>query len=139
VTQTGVAVVYSPSTVQSAVTSQYTTNVPTTVFSTSTSTSTMTTGQVVSITNTETISSVTDVQPPPLSISDMVSQNLMLILVILVGLILGILGFTFGRRGSRGVSGPSRVSASGFCVSCGSAIPHDAQFCPKCGQKRIDK
>jgi hypothetical protein len=135
VTKTGVVVVMSPSQVRSFVTSQYLTNVPTTVFSTSTSISTHATGQVISITNTQTFTSVSEVQPPAPSISEILSQNLLIILV-LVAVGIGVLGFRLGRRGGRG---PSKVSASGgFCSSCGFRLTLDSQFCPKCGTRRTD-
>lgn len=133
VTQTGYIVAYSPSTVQGAVTSQYLTNVPTTQFSTVASTSTYATGQVVSMTNTQTFTSVTDVQPPAPTINDILSQNLLIILV-LVAVVLGALGYGLGRRGGRG--SPRVAITSGFCSSCGSRIPEGAEFCVKCGAKR---
>jgi hypothetical protein len=134
VTQTGVVIVASPSQVQGFVTSQYLTNLPTTVFSTSASTSSYATGQVLAITNTETFTSATESTPPAPSISDILMQNLSLLLVLLA-VVLGVLGFRFGRRGGKG---PSAVSApTGFCASCGAAMGQEAQFCPKCGAKRL--
>jgi hypothetical protein len=136
-TQTGWAMAYSLSTVQGAVTMQQTTNIPTTVFSTSASTATHATGQVVSITATQTFTSVSE-QPPSSptasSISDLLMQNFWAVLV-LFAVVLGVLGFRLGRRGGRG---SSRVSAaSGFCSSCGFRLTLDSQFCPKCGARRI--
>ena len=143
VTQTGVAIVYSPSVVQTATTSQYTTSVPTTVFSTTASTSTYATGQVVGVTITETVTSIFDVQPPQLSISDMLSQN-MLAALVLVGLVLAVLGFKIGR--GRGRTPPpvyqpqppvsrstAPVAADAFCSNCGTPLKPGAKFCAKCG------
>jgi hypothetical protein len=135
-TETGYMMAYSPSTVQGAVTIQQTTNIPTTMLSTSASTATYATGQVVSITATQTFSSVSEQTPSgptASSISDLLMQNLWAVLV-LFAVVLGVLGFRLGRRGGRG---PSMVSApSGFCSSCGARLTQDSQFCPKCGTKR---
>jgi len=143
VSQTGYVLASSPSTVQGAVTSQYVTNVPTTVFSTSASTSTYGTGQVVSITGTQTFTSVSEQAGP--SISDMLSQNLWIILVLLAVTLL-VLGFKFGRRGG---TGPSRVSPPSalaqpvqgpkpgivYCRNCGTQNPATNQFCGQCSAK----
>ena len=131
VSQTGYVLAYSASMVQGAVTSQYVTSLPTTLFSTSASTSTYATGQVVAITATQTLTSVSEQAGP--SISDMLTQNLWIVLV-LFAVVLGVLGFRLGRRGGRG---PSGISPPGvFCSSCGARMAQEAQFCPKCGQKR---
>jgi hypothetical protein len=134
-TETGWVMAYSPSTVQGAVTMQQTTNIPTTMFSTSASTATYATGQVVSITATQTLTSVSEQTSPAPSISEMLMQNLWALLV-LFAVVLGVLGFRLGRRGGRG---PSRVSARDvFCSSCGMRLTQDSQFCPKCGTRRTD-
>jgi hypothetical protein len=134
---------YSRSTVVGAVTSQYVTNVPTTVLSTSASTSTYSTGQVATITATQTLTSVSEQAGP--SISDMLSQNLWIVLV-LFAVVLGVLGFWFGRRGGRGPSVVSPPTASAesvqgpkpgivYCQNCGTQNPATNEFCGKCGTK----
>jgi hypothetical protein len=138
VTQTGYVIVMSPSQVQGPVTSQYSTSLPTTVFSTSASTSSYVTGQVVAITNTQTFTYVTESTPPAPSMSEMLTQNLWAVLVLLAA-VLVVLGFRLGRRGRRGGRGPLRVSAPDvFCMSCGFRLTQDSQFCPKCGARRTD-
>jgi hypothetical protein len=135
--ETGYMMAYSPSTVQGAVTIKQTTNVATTVFSTSASTTTYATPQVVSVTATQTLTSVSEQTPstPTGSISDVLMQNLWVVLVVFA-VVLGVLGFRLGRRGGRG---PSRVSAGDvFCSSCGMRLTQDSQFCPKCGTRRTD-
>jgi hypothetical protein len=114
------------------VTSQYSTNVPTTLFSTTATTSSYAIGQVISITNTQTFTSVSEQAAP--SISDMLMQNLWFVLV-LFAVVLGVLGFGLGRRGRKPRSGI--VIQGGFCGSCGARMPQDAEFCPKCGQKKM--
>jgi hypothetical protein len=134
--ETGYMMAYSPSTVQGAVTIKQTTNVATTVFSTSASTTTYATPQMVSITTTQTLTSVAEQTPTPTaSISDMLMQNLWAVLV-LFAVALGVLGFSLGRRGGRG---SSKVSAArGFCSACGFRLTQDSEFCPKCGTKRTN-
>jgi hypothetical protein len=137
---TGYVMGYAQSTVYGTVTSQYVTNVPTTLFSTSASTSTYATGQVVAVTATQTLTSVSEQAGP--SISDMLSQNLWIIIVLGV-VVLVVLAFRLGRRGG---TGPSRVSPlaqtvqgpkSGtvYCRSCGTQNPAANEFCGKCGTK----
>ena len=138
VPKTGYVMGYAPSTVQGTVTSQYVTIVPTTLFSTSA----YATGQVVSVTETQTLTSVSE--QAGLSISDMLSQNLWIVL--LVAVVLGVLGFRLMRRGGTGKSGVSLPSApaqpaqgpkSGivYCRSCGIQNPAINEFCGKCGTK----
>lgn len=103
---TGYVMGYAQSTVYGTVTSQYVTNVPTTLFSTSASTSTYATGQVVAVTTTQTLTSVSEQAGP--SISHMLSQNLWIILVLGV-VVLVVLAFRLGRRGGMGPSNRSRT------------------------------
>lgn len=143
VTETGWVEAYSPSTKEGEVTKRYATSVPTTVYSTTTSTSTYATGQVVGITATQTFTSVSEQAGP--SISDMLSQNLWIILV-LFAVVLGVLGFRFGRRGGTGPSGVSPPTAPAqsvqgpkpgivYCRNCGTQNPATNEFCGKCGTK----
>jgi hypothetical protein len=137
---TVVVIVQSPTQVQGAVTSQYSTNMPTTVFSTAATTSTYQTGQVIGITNTQTFTSVTDVQPPAPSIGDILSQNWYVLLGLAAVLI--VLAFTLGRRSrsgsrmtpaSQAVQGPRPGIV--YCMSCGAQNPAANEFCGKCGTK----
>jgi hypothetical protein len=141
--KTGYVMGYSRFTVYGTVTSLYVTNLPTTVFSTSASTSTYATGQVVAITATETLTSVSEQAGP--SISDMLTQNLWIILVLGV-VVLVVLAFRLGRRGGTGPSGVSLPSPpaqtvqgpkSGtvYCRKCGAQNPAINEFCGKCGTK----
>lgn len=103
VPKTGYVMSYVKSTVYGTVTSQYVANVPTTLFSTSASTSTFATSQVVAVTATQTLTSVSE--QAGRSISDMLSRNLWIILVLGV-VVLVVLAFMLGRRrgtGQRGV------------------------------------
>jgi hypothetical protein len=138
-TKTGYVMGYSKLTVFGAVTSQFVTNVPTTFFSTSASTSTSATSQVVSITATQTLTSVSEQTGS--SISDMLSQNLWVLLV-LGAVVLAVLAFSLGRRTR---SHPLTASASHsvraprtgtvYCRSCGAKNPVASEFCGKCGTK----
>ncbi len=137
---TGYVMGYAQSTVYGTVTSQYVTNVPTTVFSTSASTSTYATGQVVSVTATQTLTSASEQAGP--SISDMLSQNLWIILV-LVAAVLVVLAFRLGRKGGTPTSvvSPPAQTVQGpkpgmvYCKSCGTQNPAANEFCGKCGAK----
>jgi hypothetical protein len=137
---TGVVIVPSPTQVQGAVTSLYTTNMPTTVFSTAATTSTYQTGQVIGITNTQTFTSVTDVQPPAPSIGDILSQNWYVLLGLAAVMI--VLAFSLGRRsrsGPRMTPAPQAVQVPKpgvvYCMSCGAQNPATSEFCGKCGTK----
>jgi hypothetical protein len=143
VPQTGWVMVHTRSRLVNTVTNQYVTNVPTTLLSTSASTSTYSTGQVAAITATQTLTSVSEQAGPP--ISDMLSQNLWIILV-LFAVILGVLGFRLGRRDSTSPSGvslpsppapPVQGAQSGivYCRKCGTQNPAINEFCGKCGTK----
>jgi glucan phosphoethanolaminetransferase (alkaline phosphatase superfamily) len=138
-------VVYSPAYVLSSVRVSQSTNVPTTVFSTTASTSTYATEQIIGMTKTQTITSVTDVQPPASSISDMLTQNWWILLVL--GAALAVLAFSLGRR-SRSRLAPALKSLKSapypiqgskpeivYCMSCGAQNPATAEFCGKCGTK----
>jgi ribosomal protein L40E len=135
VTQTGYVGVYSRITVVSTVTGQYATDMPTTMFSTSASTSTYATGQVVSLTATQTFTSVSEKAEP--SASDALSQNWSAILV-LGAIALAILAFSLGRRSrsrrvSEAVQGPKLGVV--YCMSCGAQNLVGSEFCGKCGTK----
>ena len=130
--RTGYVAVYAKSTVYGTVTSQYVTSVPTTVVSTSASTSTFATSQVVAVTATQTLTSVSEQ-----SFSEMLSQNWWVLLVV-GAVVLAVLAFSLGR-GSR--SGPASQTVQGpkpgmvYCVSCGAQNPATGEFCGKCGTK----
>jgi len=139
----GWVMVHTRSRIVVTVTNQYVTNVPTTLLSTSASTSTYSTGQVAAITATQTLTSVSEQAGP--SISNMLSQNLWIILVLLA-VILGVLGFRLGRRDDTSPSGVSLPSpptppvqgAQGgivYCRKCGTQNPAINEFCGKCGTK----
>ena len=140
VLQTGYVAGYVQSTVYGTVTSQYVTDVPTTLFSTSASTSTYATGQVITVTATQTLTSVSEQAGP--SISDMLSQNLWIILVLGV-VVLAVLAFRLGRKGGTATSGtsPTAQTVQGpepgmvYCRSCGTQNPAANAFCVKCGTK----
>ena len=140
VPKTGYVMGYSQSTVYGTVTSQYVTYVPTTVFSTSASTPTYATGQIVSVTATQTLTSVSEQAGP--SVTDMLSQNLWIILVLGI-VVLAVLAFRLGRRGGTGPSGvsPTAQTVQGpkagtvYCQSCGIQNPAVNEFCGKCGTK----
>jgi hypothetical protein len=106
VPKTGYVLGYSQATVYGTVTSQYVTNVPTTIFSTSASTITYATGQVVSVTGTQTLTSVSEQAGP--SISDMFTRNWWILLVVGAG-VLVVLAFTLGRRAAPPKSPPSHT------------------------------
>jgi len=60
-----------------------------------------------------------------------------MIAVILVAVV-GTAAITLVRRSKKPRTGPPTApGTSSFCISCGSAIPADAQFCPKCGTKKL--
>jgi hypothetical protein len=140
VPKTGYVMGHSQITVYGTVTSQYVTYVPTTVFSTSASTPTYATGQVVSVTATQTLTSVSEQAGP--SATDILSQNLWIILVLVV-VVLGLLAFRLRRRGSTGPSGvpPTaqvvRRPEAGmmYCTNCGFQNPAANEFCGDCGKK----
>ena len=140
VPQVGYVKGYVWSTVEGTVTSQYVTYLPTTVFSTSASTSAYATGQVVSVTATQTFTSVSEQAGP--SVTDMLSQNLWIMLVLVV-VVLGLLAFRLGRRGSTGPSGvpPTAQAVRGpeagmvYCTNCGFQNPAANEFCGDCGKK----
>lgn len=140
VPQAGYVMGYSTSTVYITATSQYVTSVPTTLLSTSASTSTYATGQVVAVTATQTLTSVSEQAGP--SISDMLSQNLWIILALGV-VVLVVLAFMLGRRGHTAASGVSpptqtvQTSKSGtvYCRSCGTQNPAANEFCGMCGAR----
>ena len=139
----GWVMVQTRSRIVDAVTNQLVTNVPKTLVSTSASTSTYSTGQVAAITATQTFTSVSEQAGP--SISDMLFQNLWIILALGVA-VLGALAFKFGRGGGTGPSGvdmpnpptpPVQGAQSGivYCLKCGTQNPATNEFCGKCGTK----
>ena len=136
VRRTGYVMSYSTSSIHGRVTSQYVTSVPTTWFSTSASTSTYATSQVAAVTATQTLVSE---QAGP-SISDMLSQNLWIILVLVV-VALAILAFRLGRRGGASGVPPTPQAVQGpragtvYCLNCGTPNPAANEFCGKCGTK----
>ena len=138
VRRTGYVMTYSTSSLHGKVTSQYATSVLTTWFSTSASTSTYATSQVVGVTATQTLVSE---QAGP-SISDMLSQNLWVILVLVV-VALAVLAFRLGGRRGTGpsVSPPPTQTVQGptagtvYCLNCGTPNPAANEFCGKCGTK----
>jgi hypothetical protein len=112
---------YTHLTVYGTVTSQYVTSVPTTLFSTSASTASYATGQVVSITATQTLTSVSEQ-----SFSEVLSQNLWIVLVVCAAFLV-VLAFMLGRR--------RRQAGTLNCMICGTQNPATNQFCVKCGSK----
>lgn len=75
----------------------------------------------------------------PPSFLETLGEYSLLIIVILVVLVVVMAVFALWRRQPRPSPAPSpTVKPLGvFCVSCGSTIPNDAQFCPKCGTKKV--
>jgi hypothetical protein len=118
--KTGYVMGYAKSTVYGTVTSQYATNVPTTVFSTSASTSTFATSQIVAVTTTQTLTSVSEQ-----SFSEVLSQDWWVILVL--GAVALVLAFMLGRR--------RRQVGTLNCMICGARNPATNEFCVKCGSK----
>jgi hypothetical protein len=102
------------------------------MLSTYASTSTYATGQVVSVTATQTFTSVSEQ-----SFSEMLSQN-WLVLLLMSAVALIVLAFSLGRRhrsrlASQAVQGPKPGIV--YCVSCGAQNPAPSEFCGKCGTK----
>jgi len=123
------------------------TNIPvdllTTVYSVNAVTMTFTEGGPVTVTRTDVLTYEVDEQSTP--VPRPITDNLLPI-VALVAAAIAVVGFMMLRRTRmRGPESPKIVEAvrlastaasTGFCISCGTAFPEGAEFCPKCGERR---
>jgi hypothetical protein len=82
-------------------------------------------------------------QGPPPSLFEILAQYSLILVVSLIVLAVLVM-ILFRRRGkpsSKPAPPPTPASTpktpSAFCASCGSKIPDDAEFCPKCGAKKV--
>jgi len=79
----------------------------------------------------------------PPSILETLTEYSLIIVALLAGLVIILLIFVAflvlrRRKPSAPPAPPAEARApSTFCASCGSKIPGDAQFCPKCGAKKV--
>jgi hypothetical protein len=69
----------------------------------------------------------------PPSILDTIKENSLILIALLMALVIVTAALAMRRRK------PSTLPATPgvFCVSCGSKIPDDAEFCPKCSAKKV--
>ena len=66
------------------------------------------------------------------------NPTLVAMIVVIVVAIAGTAAIMLVRRSHKPRTTPPKTPPpSSFCISCGSAIPADAQFCPKCGTKKL--
>lgn len=66
------------------------------------------------------------------------NPTLVAMIAVIVIAIAGTVAIILVRRSRKPrTSSPTASAPSSFCISCGSAIPADAQFCPKCGTKKL--
>ncbi len=67
------------------------------------------------------------------SILDTIKENSLILIALLMALVIVTAALAMRRRK------PSTLPATPgvFCVSCGSKIPDDAEFCPKCSAKKV--
>lgn len=61
------------------------------------------------------------------------------LIVVLIGGIIGLIIYLVVRKPevNTGAAPPSSYTpATKYCIQCGSPLPYDARFCPKCGREQ---
>jgi hypothetical protein len=79
------------------------------------------------------------VKEKTLSAFDIISENSLIIAGLLAALIIALAALATRKPRAPPLRHQPPKKPTTFCTSCGSAIPDDAEFCPKCGTKKERK
>lgn len=77
-----------------------------------------------------------NVKEKTLSAFDIISENSLIIAGLLAALIIALAALATRKPRAPPTPPSAPKKPTTFCTSCGSAIPDDSEFCPKCGTKK---